>query len=687
MNFAKKATASVLAVSTVMWAAAFMYVMPVSAAAHGEGCLVNLSGTVYKIMGGQRRGFTSAEVFMSHGYNFGQVVAGNSDDSALPVGSIQIYANGTLVKGPSDPLVYLVVNGQKRGFTSGAVFTGLGYSFANIQWAPVNTFNDIPTGANIDSTSISGLPMSGPGPQSVSCGTTSTPGGSCGSLAGNAGDITVSQTSDFSAEEVGEGEEEVGVLSFEIEADDESDVKVTSVKVELKQTNSADSQDIEDYVDEVQVMMGNDVVGTADPDSFNETSDVYTKTISLDCAVVQAGETEEFSINLSAINSFDSADIDSETFGVELMSVRFTDADGVTSTESISADSIDETANFVDFATAAEVELAVSLTEDEEDTNESHNIIVDEDEATDDVELLAFSLEAEGDSDIWVDEVPVLITTNDSDLDTVISSADLYHGTTLVDSQSVTTSSTSAATVTFEDLDLTVDAGDTEDFTVKVNVRAADSSNFAEGATIKAEITSTQTDLIEAEDEEGEDVSASDLTGTALGEAHSLFANGVTVEVNSAETDITVNDSATDDGVTFTWDITVTNVGDDDVYINADVADIVSSSSATDVDTVYAVEDGSATLTSLSGTISDTSNATEVTGSTGDFASEVFYKISAGSSEDFTIVVTATNSVAAAQVRAMLTDIEWTTDVTGSTEQSYTATLSDDSTTPYKLAN
>lgn len=61
------------------------------------------------------------------------------------------YADGTLVKGPSDPLVYLVANGQKRGFVSGSVFTGLGFSFANIQSAPVNTFSDLPTGANLES--------------------------------------------------------------------------------------------------------------------------------------------------------------------------------------------------------------------------------------------------------------------------------------------------------------------------------------------------------------------------------------------------------------------------------------------------------------------------------------------------------------------------------------------------------
>jgi hypothetical protein len=149
---AKKAVAAGLALSTVMWSAAFFVALPAQAAPHSEGCIVLSGGTVWLITGGQRRGFTSAEVFASHGYNFGQVVAANSEDEALPAGPIMVYADGSIVKGPSDPLVYLVANGQKRGFVSGSVFTGLGYSFANIQWAPVNTFSDLPTGANVESS-------------------------------------------------------------------------------------------------------------------------------------------------------------------------------------------------------------------------------------------------------------------------------------------------------------------------------------------------------------------------------------------------------------------------------------------------------------------------------------------------------------------------------------------------------
>ena len=147
---ARKAVAAGLAASTILWASVGMIPQFAAAAVHSDGCLVLSGGVVWLVTGGTRRGFTSAEVFMSHGYNFSQVVTASAEDVALPVGPIMTYADGTLVKGPSDPLVYLVTGGQKRGFTTGAVFTGLGFSFSNIQSAPANTFADLPTGANLD---------------------------------------------------------------------------------------------------------------------------------------------------------------------------------------------------------------------------------------------------------------------------------------------------------------------------------------------------------------------------------------------------------------------------------------------------------------------------------------------------------------------------------------------------------
>src|SRR3954467_13888719 len=139
---ARKGMAVGLAASTVLMTALTGLIPAAFAAPHAEGCLVLSSGTVYMVTGGQLRGFPSADVFMSHGNGFGGVQQATAEDLALPMGPVLVYADGTLVKGPNDPLVYLVASGQKRGFTTGAVFTGLDFKFSNIQSAPANTFAD-----------------------------------------------------------------------------------------------------------------------------------------------------------------------------------------------------------------------------------------------------------------------------------------------------------------------------------------------------------------------------------------------------------------------------------------------------------------------------------------------------------------------------------------------------------------
>ena len=147
---ARKGLAIGLAASTVLMTAAVGFVPAAFAAPHADGCLVLSNGTVYMVSGGQLRGFPSADVFYSWGNGFGGVQQASAEDLALPMGPVLVYADGTLVKGPNDPLVYLVSNGQKLPFTSGTVFTGLGFKFSNIQSAPANTFADLPTGGNVD---------------------------------------------------------------------------------------------------------------------------------------------------------------------------------------------------------------------------------------------------------------------------------------------------------------------------------------------------------------------------------------------------------------------------------------------------------------------------------------------------------------------------------------------------------
>lgn len=651
----------------------------------------DVSGECALITGSKKAAFTSSDVFTGQGYSFARAFYGDSSflekTTNIDNASAQ-HRPGTLVN--NGGTVQLVVSGGLWGVPSLDVFNAWGWSFADVVVA--NSADKLLTQTGVIPARVAG--------ELVPTAVTTGDDDNNSPLDGGTGDITVTLESSLSAEEVGEGEEDVEVLGVEIEAGEDSDVDITSVKVEISQNTGADSDDITDYMSEVTVWMGDEMIGSADADDFNEESTVYTKTIALDGGVIRADETEQLTVAVTALDNLDSGDIDTDVFRIGISSIRFIDGDGVTTTDEFALDTeaatgtLDQAFDFVDFATAADVELHVALNEDEDSINESHNIIVDDDDDTDDEPILAFTLEAEGDSDIWVDEIPVLLTTSDSDIATVITSADLYHGDTKVDSQNVDAGATTD-TVTFEDIDLTIDEGDTEEFTVKVNIIEL-TGNYAQGATLNGQVTVAS---IEAEDQEGEDVASADITGSAIGENASLFSNGITVEVLSAETDITETDVALGDVAEFTWELKITNVGDDDIYVNADNADVVSSSTAADADQIYVLQQsGSNALTALSGTVDsdEDSIAADASAYGGDYSAETFFRIGSGDDITVNIVVSGTNGTAAGQVRAYLSSIEWTTDDitcatacdgTGETINSYTAQIAQDSETPYRPIN
>jgi len=107
------------------------------AAVHAAGTNVSdSSGTVWMIMpDGTRRAYTSAGAFLSYGFNsWSQVVAASAEDLALPQGSFIPPQDGSIIcsdRGADKGTCYEISNSQKFGFTSAAVFTGLGFSFTN----------------------------------------------------------------------------------------------------------------------------------------------------------------------------------------------------------------------------------------------------------------------------------------------------------------------------------------------------------------------------------------------------------------------------------------------------------------------------------------------------------------------------------------------------------------------------
>ncbi len=503
-------------------------------------------------------------------------------------------------------------------------------------------------------------------------------GSSSGPVTGGAGSITVDSLSTYSGEDVGEGEEDVSVLAFEVEADDESDVDVTSVKVEFVESGATSSEDLADYMEEVTVWFDGQKVGSADVSDFSENSDVYTKSISLNGAVVKAGDTEKFTVAVTALSTIDSGDYDSDAWTVDVLNVRFEDGEGVVTTEDTDADTLEQTFDFGSFATASDLEMKIAL---DNDSPDAQVIEVDTSSDTDGVELLRFTIEAEG-SDLTINDLPILLTAgNATDVDAITSTLIVK-----VDGQEFSESVSSSGTtsiVVFEDLDLTIDEGDKLEFVVYADVNDIETGTFDEGDTLKAELTSTQVDAIDADDQEGDAIDDTDATGTALGDAMAFYSTGVMVTLVSTDSEATAGSSANDDIGEFTIKYRVEAFGGTVVVSDTATATIGTSFSTVPSNQVlYTVTvGGSATAAHLSGLVTFTTS-----GGASDSGITNGVELADGEYAEFTLTASRTNTDAgeAGIYQALLKGISWATSDTA-TQNVYFFDLEDFKTDPIAL--
>lgn len=467
--------------------------------------------------------------------------------------------------------------------------------------------------------------------------------GSTGGLSGGAGDIGDADfVSSFSGEEVGEGDEDVEVAGLEIEADG-SDIEITAVTIVFDESTGA-TDDFEDYATEVSVWFDGEEVARVDADEFQDDDD-YENTISLDNGVViDEDEKGEIVIAISAQDNLDNDQIGDE-WDVAFSGVRFKDAQGATVTDTSTGDidstvpagTTSESFSFESFATAGDVELHISAGDDE--INDSRTITIDDNDNTDDVEILSFMMEAEGDSDLEIKDLGVnMDVTGESHVDDVVAGGTNPAIRLMIDGEEYgdaeyfdDADDTDVGTdedILFEGVDYVLDAGSEVEVIVMVDLLST-GDGLEEGSTISANVGETETDQVgtfwDVEDESGEDLTDSEYTGAASGEAHSLFESGI--EVVAVSTSAEKND---DDTIgTFEVEVDITAFGEDQyIYKGADTA---SSSSSGFIYTIY--EGGTATST-FYGTASDLlqSSADEVGGD--------YFRIDEGETERFTLTVT-----------------------------------------------
>lgn len=483
-----------------------------------------------------------------------------------------------------------------------------------------------------------------------------------GDLSGTDGSIQlVTELTQWASEEVGEGQDDVEVLGFDLETTNDGDIMVRSIKVSFDPAGNTGSDNLDDYLTGVTVWMDGEEVGSADVEDFSQdSSDIWSRTITLSDSIVREDSTEEFIVSVDSANTIDSGDISGDSWTVDVESVRYEDGSGVVTTDTDGEiNGMDVPISFVTFSAASDTELKLST---HEDNPEAGIVVASNTGTTDDVVLLKGELELEGDSDVLLDEFPVTFAPTTSNFNVMVSSIKL-----IIDgeeySESVPSIAAAAtASITFNDLDLTIDAGDTIEFEVVAEI--ADTDDFTAGSTITASVTSTNRGHMDVENEQGDNLAAGEKSGTVGGEAQEFRANGISVDLVGTPT-ATKSSSDTNNGDTATFEIKfkITAVGDD-MY----VATTASTSGA--ANNLYAVDySGTATTTDVTGVLTNDTDAAVTSG---------LYLIEEGESETFTLTVLRSPSDTDDLFRAKLTSIKWDDEAGDTTpDNNYTTNLDD----------
>ncbi len=472
------------------------------------------------------------------------------------------------------------------------------------------------------------------------CTTTTTTTTTTTGMTGGAGSATVTELSTpTSNTKIGEGDTNAKVLGIEVEADNNSDLSVTSMKVSFVNGGSGSSK-LNRYAKTVSIWYNDAKVGSASTDDFSETSGTYSKSISIANAIVKADKVGKFYVAVDAISDIDSGNTGSSnnTWTVTLNSTRYMDATGAVLTDSTG--SIANTAIFDTLSSTNDVEAKVNLASD---SVTSKTIKVSTTNDTNQVELMKFTIKAQG-SKMVVDQIPVLFTatgTAASDLDQMTSNVTLkIDGQTF--NESVVTSATATATISFDDLNIEVSAESTVTGTIYADLNDID-TGFAEGDTLTAAITSSlvtttgsSAGALDIEDSNGDQVATGDRSGSATGNVLTFRSTGVNAVMGTPSYSRTTDTNGKITSVTYTVPVAVTAFGNT-LYMgqSAQFATTATASNA------FAItfENAAAPTTALtsSSTQSITLSSSNATIETNGF------RLDDGTTKNFTITVNLTD--------------------------------------------
>jgi len=461
-------------------------------------------------------------------------------------------------------------------------------------------------------------------------------GGNNADLKGGEASLTdYDRDSKYTNEDLEEGDTAM-VFGAEFDVED-GDARIERIDVQVQAATANVEDEPWKQIESIALYINGEMVDEMDVDDEDDwseengvsslsTNDAYEIRFSGLSEVVREDETAEIEIEITASDRIDDGDLDS-TWSI------FIPENGI---RAIDGEGIDQYTGDEDEVTEFTIEAAddgdLSIRESDDDPD-SAILIVDEDDDSVDYEVFRFEINNE-DADIFLNEMTIIASTSDDDIDDVISQLMV-----MIDGEEFDydTASTSAGigefVFEFEDNDDEIPVEEDEDIEVVVmvefNQTGSNGSNYAEGTSIQFGIgridgANYGADFLLAEGQQSGD--ATTVSGQQESSTHVLRIEGIVAEGVSKSATVDKPDLVTQEetGV-FEIEVQLTAL-EDDAWIPAYVAQTASTTAGFTFEITGDTFAGNVVQAFISDDSTDTRTNNRL-------------KISEGSSERFTVYV------------------------------------------------
>jgi len=488
--------------------------------------------------------------------------------------------------------------------------------------------------------------------------TGSTTGGSTSTGALSGGEADIRNFDMHAGDDLSEGDTDSEIASAEFDVDG-GDINVQRVTVDFtpKLDDANTNEHPWEYVDSLSVYANGKKIGDVDAGSKsdwdqedadsdhgdNNGNDYYSIDIPTN-GVIKEGDNAELSIRADAQNTIDSDDTD-QVFYVQVPDngLRAVDAAGIQQYAG-------EDGNEVTFG-FNEAENGDLTLREGSDNPDAGVLVADENDTSDDFDVLAFEVKNSDDADADLDSMKFRVaTTSSAGPDTDITDI-IRRATLTIDGDDYTGDINSDNTIDFDNLDTTVDGNDTIDGVLSVELYSQKNHYPADGQSLTFSLSHGD---VEAEgSDKGDD---STVKGTVNGNQQTISTTGVEVSGTSANSSVTTLNTTADSYGTYTIKFDVT-AGDDDIYV-PNGAGTTTSASTTGI--TYTTDGADTFVGTTTAVLTSTADKDGASGHTSDY-----YVVRAGDTETFTLTVTL-NPSASGTYEVDLDGVRYTPDLYGS---------------------